>query len=63
MDNKCFEVVLLGAIAGKHGDIETILKLYEPLMRKYATINGRYNEDLFQYLMIHVALKIHKFNP
>ncbi len=27
------------------------------------SVNGRYNEDLFQYLMIHVTLKIHKFNP
>ena len=52
-----FSAVLQGAFAGKHEDLEKILKLYEPLIRKYSGSN----EDLHQYLLIHVALNINKF--
>lgn len=52
-----FSAVLQGAVAGKHEDLEKLLKLYEPMIRKYAGSN----EDLHQYLLIHVALNINKF--
>ena len=34
MDNQQFAAVLQGAVAGRHEDLEQILELYEPLIRK-----------------------------
>lgn len=56
-----FRKVLEGAVAGKHGDLETLLELYEPLITKYSKINGVLDEDLRQYQLIHIALNISKF--
>lgn len=38
-----------------------ILELYEPLIRKQSLHHGTFNEDLHQYLLIHIALNISKF--
>lgn len=56
-----FEMTLKGAIAGSHEDLEIILKMYEPLIKKYSYINDVFQEDLHQYLLIHIALNISKF--
>lgn len=61
MDNPQFTAVLQGAVAGRHEDLEQILELYEPLIRKHSLHNGTFNEDLHQYLLIHIALNISKF--
>ncbi len=56
-----FHRVLTGAMAGCHEDLEQILELYMPLIDKYSYVNGRLDEDLKQYLMIHITLQIGKF--
>lgn len=56
-----FRSVLTGAMAGCHEDLEQILELYMPLIDKNSYVNGRLDEDLKQYLMIHIALQIGKF--
>ena len=61
MDNQQFAAVLQGAVAGRHEDLEQILELYEPLIRKHSLHSGTFNEDLHQYLLIHIALNINKF--
>ncbi len=61
MTDKDFRELLLGAIAGNHTDLEGILKLYEPLINKHSHIDGRYDEDLHQYILIRIALNISKF--
>ena len=61
MDNQQFSAVLQGAVAGRHENLEQILELYEPLIRKHSIPNGTFNEDLHQYLLIHIALNINKF--
>lgn len=53
--------VLQGAVAGSHRDLELLLELYAPMIRKYAHVNGVFNPELHQYLQIHIALNIHKF--
>ena len=57
-----FRKTLQGAVAGNHGDLETILKMYGPLINKYSYLNGKLDEDLRQYIMIHIALNISKFS-
>lgn len=56
-----FAVILQGAVAGRHENLEVILELYAPLIEKYSYHQGKYDEDLHQYLLIHIALNIRKF--
>lgn len=56
-----FAQILQGAVAGRHEDLEKLLALYDPLINKYSYDKGVYNEDLHQYLLIHIALNINKF--
>lgn len=57
MTKEEFYSVLTGAVAGCHENLE----LYMPLIDRNSYINGRLDEDLKQYLMIHIALHIGKF--
>ena len=61
MDDVEFEQVLQRAVAGSHRDLELILELYDPLIRKHSHVNGAFDVELNQYLLIHIALNIHKF--
>ncbi len=61
MTKEDFEKTLQGAVAGRHDDLEVLLDLYAPLIRKYSVIDGEFDEDLHQYLLIHIALNINKF--
>lgn len=61
MDKNTFRQILQGAIAGSHNDLEQLLDLYQPIIRRHAHINGVFNDELYQYLLIHIALNIHKF--
>lgn len=61
MDKADFVQVLQRAVAGSHTDLERILQMYDPLIRKHAHINGIFDAELHQYLLIHIALNIHKF--
>ena len=47
------------------GDLEakfTLVKEYEPMIRKYSYINGVFNEDLNEFLKDYMFLNITKFN-
>lgn len=61
LSNQEYRKVLEGAVAGRHEDLETILQLYQRTINKYSIRDGRIDEDLRQYLLIHIALNISKF--
>lgn len=61
MKNTEFEAMLKDAMAGSHEALEALLKLYEPLINKHCYVNGVLDEDLRQYILIHIALNIGKF--
>lgn len=61
MNDYDFGQVLKGAVAGSHQDLEHLLELYEPLIQKHSYVNGEFDKELHQYLLIHIALNIHKF--
>ena len=61
MSKEDFHSILTGAVSGNHEDLEKILELYMPLIEKNSYLNGNIDEDLKQYLMIHIALQIGKF--
>ena len=48
-------------LAQTYENLEVILELYAPLIEKYSYHQGKYDEDLHQYLLIHIALNISKF--
>ena len=50
-----------GAVMGNHRDLETILELYMPMIEHNSYLYGRMDEDLKQYILIHIALNISKF--
>ena len=56
-----FEQMLLRAKAGDHEAITRILLMYRPLLLKYAVINGRLDEDLYQELCITLVRAIELF--
>ena len=56
-----FETILKDAMAGSHEALELLLKQYEPLIYKHCYVNGVLDEDLRQYILIHIALNISKF--
>ena len=56
-----FRSILTGAVSGNYEDLEKILELYMPLIEKNSYLNGNLDEDLKQYLMIHITLQIGKF--
>lgn len=62
MTQEEFREILTGAVAGRHEDLEQILQMYMPLIDKQSNLHGRLDEDLKQYLMIHIALNISKFS-
>ena len=57
-----FRKILQEAIEGSHESLEKLLKLYDPLISKYSWVNGKFDEDLKQYILIHIALNISKFS-
>lgn len=61
MKQETFRETLLAAMAGDHGALECILEEYAPLISKHSHIDGVLDEDLRQYLLIHIALNISKF--
>ena len=61
MKNNRFSQILQGAVGGRHDALERLLKMYAPLIKKYAYVNGQLDEELYQYLLIHIALNINKF--
>ena len=61
MKDKEFRAALTAAVAGDHDDLGLILRLYAPLIDRYSIVDGRLDEDLRQYIMIHIAQNISKF--
>ena len=62
MSQASFYQVLQGAVSGDHKSLEEILKLYSPLIDHHSRISGKLDEDLRQYILIHIVLNISKFD-
>lgn len=57
-----FRRILQAATLGSHEALEKILELYDPLINKYSWVDSKFDEDLRQYILIHIALNISKFD-
>ncbi len=47
-----FKEMLLQAKTGREQAVMALLEMYKPLLVKYAIINSRFDEDLYQELCI-----------
>ncbi len=63
MNKDDFQKILEQAISGNQSALETILKLYMPLIDKNSIINGILDEDCRQWILIQVYCAIQKFKP
>lgn len=61
MDQTKFKEILEGAIHGNQSDIEKILRLYRRLIDGNSYLNGKLDEDLRQYITMHIIKNISKF--
>lgn len=56
-----FKNILNMAILGNSAAIEKILEIYEPLIKGSSYIKGKLDEDLHQYILMHIIKNISKF--
>ena len=56
-----FEEILFRAKQGDREAVEQILEMYRPLLVKNAVFNGKFDEDLYQDLVIEVLKCIQYF--
>lgn len=59
--NEQFEKTLRAAVNGDNAAIEAILEQFAPLLNANSIINGKFDEDLHQHLILHIIKKIKKF--
>lgn len=62
MKNLEFEKILKAAVSGDMAAIEKIIKMYEPLINNSSVVNGKFDEDLKQELLLHIIQNINKFD-
>lgn len=61
MNSKDFELTLSQAVNGDNDAIMRIIKLYEPLINNTSVIDGKFDEDLKQFILLRIVRKISKF--
>jgi hypothetical protein len=61
MESRYFSEVLASAIAGDNDAVEALLLRYLPLISRQSVIRGNLDEDLRQYILMHVTEKIKRF--
>ena len=62
MESEEFKTILSKAILGDKESAEVLLKFYEPMITRFSYINGKVDQDLKQYLMLHIVNNIAKFD-
>ena len=61
MKDNAFEKLLRNAINGDTDAMSEIIKMYMPLINKHSDQNRVIDEDLRQYIIIHIVKSIPKY--
>lgn len=61
MNTHEFRGTLERALSGDRTALEAILLLYISLINRYSRIDGELDEDLRQYILLHIVTKIGEF--
>lgn len=56
-----FRELLIRAVSGDHAAVEEILLLYMPLINRYSVIDGKFDDDCRQYILLHIVISLKKF--
>lgn len=56
-----FRTLLARATAGDKEAVEAILLLYMPLINRHCYISNALDEDMKQYVLLHIVKNLHKF--
>ncbi len=56
-----FRDTLERALSGDRMALEAILLLYMPMINRYSRVDGELDEDLRQYILLHIIMKIEEF--
>lgn len=58
-----FRKTLTKAIRGSNEALADIIEMYMPLINRYSYVDGELDEDLRQYILLHLFKNISKFSP
>lgn len=61
MNSNEFELMLSQAVNGDNDAIMHIIELYEPLINNTSIIDGKFDDDLKQFILLQIVRKISKF--
>jgi hypothetical protein len=61
MDNKEFAELLERALSGDNDALQSVLDEYAPLFRSRSVINGKFDEDCYQYILLRAIEMTRKF--
>lgn len=61
MESKEFADLLHESVSGNSKATEKILELYAPLINSSSILNGKQDEDLRQYIILHIIKNLCKF--
>lgn len=56
-----FRSLLQRAISGDNAAIELILLMYMPIINRYSVIDGKFDDDCRQYILMHISVNVRKF--
>lgn len=61
MNREEFCLTLKAAASGSHEALVLLFELFKPMIDRHSMVDGEFDEDLRQYILIHIALNISKF--
>jgi len=61
VDNKNFVAQLARAVAGDNAAMQAVLQEYDPLFRSRSMIDGEFDEDCYQYILLRAIQETPKF--
>ncbi len=56
-----FHDLLKRAVAGCQQSIQELLQMYAPLIDGHSYLRGKFDEDLRQYVIVHIVKNLNKF--
>ncbi|MCL2343193.1 MAG: helix-turn-helix domain-containing protein [Firmicutes bacterium] len=62
MESRRFSIILRDAVCGDPDAVEAILSRYSPLIRKYSVVDEKFDDDLWQYIVLRVITQLPKFD-
>ena len=57
-----FRRTLTEAIEGNNEALADIIEMYMPLINRHSQVDGKLDEDLRQYILLHIFKKISNFS-